>query len=62
VLALPDWVPVDREGAEAWLKPLHQMLAFSLAALVAVHVAAALKHQFIDHDGLFGRIWPGWTR
>jgi cytochrome b561 len=55
-------VPVDREGAEAWLKPLHQMLAFSLAALVAVHVAAALKHQFIDHDGLFGRIWPGWTR
>jgi cytochrome b561 len=62
VLALPDWVPVDREGAEAWLKPLHQTLALSLAALVAVHVVAVLKHQFIDRDGLLLRIWPGSLR
>jgi cytochrome b561 len=26
---------------------------------VAVHVAAALKHHFIDRDGLLHRMWPG---
>lgn len=58
VLRLPDWVPVDKEFGEAFLKPLHQTLAFALGALVALHVAAALKHQFIDHDGLLRRMWP----
>ena len=58
VLALPDWVPVDKELAADLLKPLHQLLAFTLAALVVLHVAAALKHQWIDRDGLFWRIWP----
>ena len=28
-------------------------------ALVLLHVAAALKHQFIDRDGLLGRMRPG---
>jgi cytochrome b561 len=26
---------------------------------VALHVAAALKHQFIDRDGLLQRMRPG---
>jgi cytochrome b561 len=25
---------------------------------VLMHVAAALKHQFIDRDGLLSRMWP----
>jgi len=58
VLPLPDWMPVDKDLADALLKPLHHLLAFALAALVAVHVAATLKHQFVDRDGLFWRIWP----
>jgi len=58
VLPLPDWVPVNKPLADAWLKPLHQSLAFALATLVVLHVAATLKHQFVDHDGLFWRIWP----
>jgi cytochrome b561 len=58
VLPLPDWVPVDKELADAVLKPLHHACAFVLAALVALHVAAACKHQFVDRDGLFWRIWP----
>ena len=58
VLPLPDWVRVDKDLADAVLKPAHHLLAFALAALVAVHVAAALKHQFVDRDGLFWRIWP----
>ena len=57
VLPLPDFVPVSRELADA-LKPWHGWLAKGLAAVVALHVAGALKHQFIDHDGLLRRMWP----
>ena len=38
-------------------------VAFSLPAderlawVVALHVAAALKHQFLDKDGLLNRMW-----
>jgi cytochrome b561 len=58
VLPLPDLVPVDKALADA-LKPLHALAAFSLIGLVALHVAAALKHQFIDRDGLLDRMRPG---
>jgi cytochrome b561 len=57
VLPLPDFVPIDRELAEA-LKPWHGWLAKALAAIVLLHVAGAMKHQFIDGDGLFRRMWP----
>ena len=57
VLPLPDFVPVSRELADA-LKPWHGWLAKGLAAVVVLHVAGALKHQFIDHDGLLRRMWP----
>jgi cytochrome b561 len=30
-----------------------------LAALVLLHVAGAVKHQFIDRDGLIDRMRPG---
>jgi cytochrome b561 len=58
VLPLPDFVPVDRDLAEA-LKPWHGRLAQLLAVVVLLHVAGALKHQFIDRDGLLRRMWPG---
>ena len=43
--------------AEA-IKPWHERLAWTLIALVALHVAAALKHHFIDRDGLLSRMRP----
>ena len=58
LLPLPDFVSADKELAEA-IKPLHKILAFAMAALVLAHVAAALKHHFVDHDGLLRRMWPG---
>jgi cytochrome b561 len=58
VLPLPDFVPVSRALA-ATLKPVHATLAWTLGAVVAVHVAGALKHQFIDRDGLLQRMRPG---
>ena len=58
VLPLPDFVSPNRELAES-IKPLHGALAWTLATLVVLHVAAALKHQFIDKDGLLNRMRPG---
>ncbi|MCZ8253656.1 MAG: cytochrome b [Hylemonella sp.] len=57
VLPLPDFVPVDKALAEA-LKPWHAYAAYALAALVVLHVAAALKHQFVDRDSLLTRMLP----
>ena len=57
VLPLPDFVPANKALAEA-IKPWHAYLAYAMAALVLMHVAAALKHQFIDRDGLLLRMWP----
>jgi cytochrome b561 len=56
VLPLPDLVAPNRELAEA-IKPLHKILALTLAAIVLVHVAGALKHQLVDRDGLLRRMW-----
>lgn len=58
VLALPDWVAVSTQLADA-IKPWHALAAYTLAALVLLHVAAALKHQFVDRVALMARMWPG---
>lgn len=57
VLPLPDFVSPDKALAEA-IKPWHGRLAWLLALLVLMHVAAALKHHFIDRDGLLSRMSP----
>jgi cytochrome b561 len=57
LIPLPDFVPVDK-GLAAGLKTLHQVLAFALAFVVVAHVGAALKHHFLDRDGLLLRMWP----
>ena len=57
VLPLPDFVAPDRAVAEV-LKERHGQLAWALAAVVVLHIAAALKHQFIDRDGLLSRMRP----
>jgi cytochrome b561 len=58
VLPLPDFVSPDRALAAA-IKPWHGRLAYALAALVLLHVAAAAKHQWIDRDNLLMRMRPG---
>jgi len=57
VLPLPDFVPVDRELSET-IKPFHGWLAYALAAVVALHVGAALKHHVIDRDATLSRLRP----
>jgi len=58
LLPLPDFVPVDKALSET-LKLTHHYAAYTLAVLVLLHVAAALKHQLIDRDGLLTRMLPG---
>jgi len=57
LVPLPDWVPVSSSLAET-IKPLHQWSAYALAGLIVLHIAAALKHQLIDRDGLLLRMLP----
>jgi len=52
---LPDLVGKDKALGHQ-LKEVHELLANVLVALVGLHVLAALKHQFIDKDGLLGRM------
>lgn len=58
VLPLPDFVPVSKALAEL-IKPWHEISAFAMAALVVMHVGAALKHHWVDRDGLLDRMLPG---
>ena len=55
---LPDWVPVSEALAE-FLKPVHKLAAYGLAAFAVLHVAGALKHHFVDRDGLLRRMGFG---
>lgn len=49
-------------GPDPALKPilrlLHVTLDWALFACVCLHVLAALKHQFVDRDGLMKRMTP----
>ncbi|CDG80993.1 cytochrome b [Janthinobacterium agaricidamnosum] len=40
------------------LREIHYLLNMTMAAAVAAHVLAALKHQFIDRDGVLQRMLP----
>ncbi|MFT3734508.1 MAG: cytochrome b [Rhodocyclaceae bacterium] len=57
VLPLPDLLTRDAELGRQ-LATLHAGLNYTLAALVFVHAAAAIKHHFIDHDTVLIRMLP----
>lgn len=58
VLPLPDLLSRNKELGDL-LGSLHWSLNMLLAAVVVGHVAAALKHHFIDKDDVLVRILPG---
>lgn len=55
VLPLPDLIGKDKALGEA-LAHIHESFNLLLLALVALHIAAALKHHFIDKDGVLLRM------
>lgn len=53
-------MPLDqRTGIEETFHGIHEKLAWVIVALLGLHVAGALKHQFVDKDGLMARMAPG---
>lgn len=58
VLPLPDLLAKD-EALGGLLQATHKYLNWLLAATLAGHVAAALKHHFIDRDDILRRMLPG---
>jgi cytochrome b561 len=52
---LPDLVHKNKALGE-FLETLHAVLAWSLAGLVGLHLAGALKHHFIDRDDTLRRM------
>ena len=57
VLPLPDLLAKNKELGET-LTSVHQALNFTLAGLVPIHAGAALKHHFMDRDGVLARMLP----
>jgi cytochrome b561 len=57
VLQLPDLVAKDKELFEL-MKSVHFALNKALLALVVLHVAAAIKHHYVDRDDVFARMTP----
>lgn len=58
LVQLPDFVAPDA-GLKEIFEEVHEVLVILLLALVILHVVAALKHQFVDRDGLMHRMLPG---
>ncbi len=58
LIPLPDLVPKDKALASV-LKAVHVALNLGMFTLVCVHIAAALKHHFVDHDQVLARMLPG---
>lgn len=60
VLPIPDLLAKNKELGEQ-LEAVHEWLNYTMLALVAGHVAAAVKHHLIDHDDVLIRMAP-WLR
>jgi cytochrome b561 len=52
------YVSQDR-GMHVLLENSHKILAYVLAALVIVHLVAALRHHFVKHNDVLRRMWFG---
>lgn len=57
VLPLPDLLSKDKELGHA-LAEVHEALSWVMVLVLIAHVAAALKHHFIDKDDVLLRMAP----
>ena len=57
MLPIPDLLAKNKEVAEV-LRIAHHWINYALAAVIAVHAAAALKHHFHDRDDVLARMLP----
>ena len=67
LVTIPRWPsitaldPATKERVHAFWFSVHGSLGYALYGLLALHVLGALKHQFVDREGEFGRMLP-WGR
>lgn len=57
LVPIPDLLQKDRELAGV-LKLVHKSVNYTMAALIAVHAAAAIKHHVRDRDDVLTRMLP----
>lgn len=57
LVQLPDLVGKDKALGNA-LQTLHVSLNYALLGLIILHLAAALKHHFVDRDATLSRMLP----
>ena len=57
IVPLPNPLARDKELGEL-LRSFHVLLNYTMLALVAIHVAAALKHHLVDRDAVLARMLP----
>lgn len=55
-IPLPKWGWDDPHLREIFFG-IHQVVAWAMIVLIAVHLLGALKHQLIDRDNLIARMW-----
>jgi cytochrome b561 len=61
VLPIPDLLSKNKELADV-LRIAHHWINYAMAAVIVLHVAAALKHHFIDRDDVLTRMLPFLSR
>jgi len=61
LVPIPDLLEKNKEAADV-LRIVHRSINYLLGALVALHAAAALKHHFVDRDGVMRRMLPSSLR
>ncbi len=57
VLPIPDLLSKNKELADV-LKVTHHWINYTMAAVIVLHIAAALKHHFVDRDDVLARMLP----
>lgn len=57
IVPMPDWLPTDRTIQEL-AEDVHGMLIIALLAVLAIHIAAALRHHFLLRNNTLRRMLP----
>ena len=57
VLPIPDMLAKNKELGDT-LNLVHRYLNYTMIAIIAAHIGAALKHHFIDKDDILRRMLP----
>ncbi len=58
LFGLNEKAPGMREALSGGLLETHELLVWATVALLALHVAAALKHHFVNRDAVFAQMFP----